>query len=514
MAIQSQTLVNDLVDEARSAEDIAAAFFPFLDNIQQASAEISGVMSELLAISSQLRALSSGLSARRFRSRIRLVLGDLQLTLASLSFTLKDMDKSFERLAITGRSAQAYLRVWREIGQWVSQEGSGTLLNRLETYRTFLVELVIRLEGSLPGPYDVPLLRQRIETTLAIQEGSPVNAFGNLSLGGPDALIEPVPPPQGPPVRRRSRRSATPPAPEMGVGSRPPRVPEPPPISRPDTRGSSPSSSSRWALNIFDARHSITPFSVAGQPSKCQGEHVDHAEERLSRVYDKLVEIDFHDGALIVQIYVNPRDGRTKILCLSGYDQPGSPKTQCTQSLHVLRIAREENTLLLYQVRTDGESRLRVPWTRLTFASYERLVLTFLLCAALKAQGPADSAATPSDFKLGGETELHAFKIEDDGYLHALRIFKDKHTKGVRLEASVLRGELKGMPVWTAFVSQYMGSSSGWAKRVRSKVVQLSELHPYIFSSSYTPPRGRTGHHELTFLTSRDALDFLAVVSG
>ncbi len=96
-------------------------------------------------------------------------------------------------------------------------------------------------------------------------------------------------------------------------------------------------------------------------------------------------------------------------------------------------------------------------------------------------------------------------KIEDDNFLHALRIFKDRDSGGVRLEASVLRGELKRTPVWTAFVTQYVGSTN-WMRWVEPKVIQLRDLHPYVFSPDYTPQRGPRGEHELRFTTTQGKL--------
>jgi hypothetical protein len=35
-------------------------------------------------------------------------------------------------------------------------------------------------------------------------------------------------------------------------------------------------------------------------------------------------------------------------------------------------------------------------------------------------------------------------QIMDDNFLHALRVFRDKNSKAIRLQASVIRGEMKG----------------------------------------------------------------------
>ncbi|KAF1996898.1 hypothetical protein P154DRAFT_442255, partial [Amniculicola lignicola CBS 123094] len=89
-------------------------------------------------------------------------------------------------------------------------------------------------------------------------------------------------------------------------------------------------------------------------------------------------------------------------------------------------------------------------------------------------------------------------EIQDDNYLHVFRIFRDRDSGGVRFEATARRGPMKTIPIWTAFVTQYIGQKN-WMKRVGSNTVQLRELHPYVFCGGYRPPRGSTGRYQLTF---------------
>jgi hypothetical protein len=60
---------------------------------------------------------------------------------------------------------------------------------------------------------------------------------------------------------------------------------------------------------------------------------------------------------------------------------------------------------------------------------------------------------------------------------------------------------MKTIPIWTAFVTQYIGSKS-WMRRVGSSTVQMRELHPYVFCEGYKPPKGASGRFELTFTNS------------
>ncbi len=115
-----------------------------------------------------------------------------------------------------------------------------------------------------------------------------------------------------------------------------------------------------------------------------------------------------------------------------------------------------------------------------------------------------------------------ARQIEDDDFLHALRVYRDPDSKAVRLQASVLTGEMKkfvliqpktamhtdlvsSTPVWTAFITNYL-TSPLWFKRVSSKVVCLSELRRHVFSSDYTPHQTRYGDHALEFTTAKGKL--------
>jgi hypothetical protein len=127
--------------------------------------------------------------------------------------------------------------------------------------------------------------------------------------------------------------------------------------------------------------------------------------------------------------------------------------------------------------------------------------------------------------------EAHIFRqIRDDNYLHALRVFLDKDSDAVRLQASIMQGEMKRYhrslsaspaspltdhvsrtPVWTAFVTESIASSiasSTWLRKIGPEIVCLTELHPHIFSSNYTPPRTNRGEFLLHF-TSFDGKDLV-----
>ncbi|KAI9798176.1 MAG: hypothetical protein M1833_004925 [Piccolia ochrophora] len=505
-------IVDDLLHEAKAAEDVAAALFPFLNAIPQNSAEITGIMSELFAISSAVRDLSAGLSGRRYQGRVRYVLDQIYLVVPSLSATLDDIFYMFERLGITpNRGPQTYIRVWREIqSTFVAREASLSLLVRLEIYRTFLLELFNRLTGAPPGPCDLPTLQRQIENMRATEDGSIDEQFAGLSIhqaaSGRPKLMHPSPLPQGRPrssMPRNDNIYPPPPAPEA--------PPFDPPLSATTESSESVNPNHHWALDVFDGSQSITPFTTPGLFSRCDAKNVEGVDGGLSQFHRKIVDLDFDNAAVVIRLHYDPRDNRARVHCLAGFDRPEASKTQSWSPLSVLQVARTECCLRLSHV--SRSSRTRIPWATLRFPSYERLVLFYCTFIALKCQGPPDVKISSDEYKIAGEIELHAWKIVDDDFQHALRIFKDKDSRGVRLQASVLSGELKGMPVWTAFITRYLGVQS-WMKRIRTKVVQLKELRPYVFSSDYMPPRGKRGEHELRFKSAEDAVDFTASVNA
>lgn len=109
-------------------------------------------------------------------------------------------------------------------------------------------------------------------------------------------------------------------------------------------------------------------------------------------------------------------------------------------------------------------------------------------------------------------------QIRDDGYLHALRIYRDHHSKAVRLQASVMRGGMKkseftlsslafgtdilsSTPVWTAFITDSF-LSQGWMRLTRRRYVCLRSLTRHVFSDRYSPQSlEETGEPVLEFLS-------------
>ena len=99
------------------------------------------------------------------------------------------------------------------------------------------------------------------------------------------------------------------------------------------------------------------------------------------------------------------------------------------------------------------------------------------------------------DLEFGG-------KVRDGDLRHGLRVFKDRSSGVVRLEASALRGPMADVPLWTAFVSKY-AYDPDWAHLDRNGVVSLIAIKPspYVFLSGYVPPKNTDGEYLLQFTT-------------
>ena len=92
--------------------------------------------------------------------------------------------------------------------------------------------------------------------------------------------------------------------------------------------------------------------------------------------------------------------------------------------------------------------------------------------------------------KRSGEEPLFGGVVIDGEYKHGLRLFKDRGSGVVRLEASALRGPMTDVPLWTAFVTRYAHDPE-WAQLETDSLVSLIALKPppYVFLSGYHPPR-------------------------
>lgn len=95
-------------------------------------------------------------------------------------------------------------------------------------------------------------------------------------------------------------------------------------------------------------------------------------------------------------------------------------------------------------------------------------------------------------------------QIRDGDLIHALRIWRDRPSGGFRLEACALRGAMKDVPLWTAFITKY-AVDPDHVQPEGTRVVSLAALKPppYVFLAGYHPLMNRKGEYVLHF-TSKD----------
>ncbi|KAL8959971.1 MAG: hypothetical protein Q9193_003244 [Seirophora villosa] len=295
-----------------------------------------------------------------------------------------------------------------------------------------------------------------------------------------------------------------------------PEVPHSPTTTTTFSTQSSTASSSHnhWLPIVFATNRPTTPFRQTGEVSTVYGVNLPGSSARLASDYDKILDLPFEDGDLRVRLYHRNSDQRARIHCR--LSRNGRSQRQACLPLTTLRVQRQGSTLKL--LRVDSTGHARELWACLRFLCYERLVLFYCAFLALRSEDSASPIGSLVDYELHGEKSIYAGgngrKIIDDNYQHALRVFKDRDSGGIRLQASALRGELKrkhdvlhSTPVWTAFITTHIHSSR-WMRKAASSsnVIRLADLQRFVFSNEYNPPLGQ---HELRFISSSDADDFM-----
>ena len=100
-----------------------------------------------------------------------------------------------------------------------------------------------------------------------------------------------------------------------------------------------------------------------------------------------------------------------------------------------------------------------------------------------------DHMELAKDEEIGEEVRFGGV-VKHGQYLHALRLFRDRGSRVVRIEASAYRGPMEDVPLWTAFVTKYLGDQA-WAELEGTTVVSLAALKPppYVFLTGYHPQK-------------------------
>ncbi|KAI4183291.1 MAG: hypothetical protein LQ346_006374 [Caloplaca aetnensis] len=473
-----------LIAVAETAQDIAAGFNKFLDPVPEISTEITALISECYAISSALRELNNAKEDPRFAYEFDYVSRDVSTVRQSLEYTFHDVFRLFGGLGrpthISNRTA--YYQVWREIDDHFYEESHSSLCKRLEYNRLYLHEITcILIDGQPLDDHNYHDLQERCMALLEKQELRLEATFNNLSLGetaanrqrsferrrplGPSALFTHAPDP--PPILRGGLGARRPgpmsPQSPLGYDEYPwappaPEVPHSPTTTTTFSTQSSTASSSRghWLPIVFAQSRPTTQFRQTGEISTVYGVNMPGASARLAEEYDKILDLPFEDGDLRVRLYHRSSDQRARIHCR--LSRNGRSQKQTCLPLTSIRIQRHASTIKL--CRVDSSGHMKELWACLRFPSYERSYmnllsgiaridmcagLTLFYCAflALRSEDSGNPIGSFDDHEIHGEKSIYAGKIIDDNFEHALRVFRDRDSGGIRLQASVLRGELK-----------------------------------------------------------------------
>lgn len=140
-----------ILDSARQAEDRAAGFNKFVDQVPEEVSRITGVVSELFGISAALRDLDGCHRSVQYRRRFGLIMEDVELVIrSSLRHTMRDIFDLFGPLGISSNlrpSQETYRRVWRELWSFFLQQSGQSLVSLLKMYRKMLEEMVMVVKG-------------------------------------------------------------------------------------------------------------------------------------------------------------------------------------------------------------------------------------------------------------------------------------------------------------------------------------------------------------------------------
>ncbi|KAK3705402.1 hypothetical protein LTR37_013375 [Vermiconidia calcicola] len=517
-------LLRSLMRFAQDVEDVAAGLNAFRDRLPRDATRITAIISELFAVSSVLREIENAHNDRRYAPSFYRIEQDLALVLPSLRRTL---DGTFEMFARARE--RPYQMVWDDLDHRMEREEGAGLLRRLEWYHDFLRAQLDVLTGYTPQ--DLRDLRRQLVSLFDAQDGLH-RRIQRLSIDTSASTPRPMRPPLS--------RLETPISPttmsddwDRGPEMPPPLAPDPPPpmptsptftSSSSQTLNSSQTSYSsdravvpiqpafvHWAQDVFDGQNPGTEIRRSHQVnerSACFGTIDNSSLHHLVQDgFLRALEISFDRDQLWVRLYIRPSDNRSRILIMTK-DATGPDMHYCTP-LTNLKIIRDRSSLQLCRVRREGRY---TPWARLNFYLYERMVLFYCTFVAMKRQ---DRREIPHDdlldeFELEGPDSQHpGDEVQYDGMVrdgdlrHALRLYKDRSSGVVRLEAAALRGPMKDVPLWTAFVTRY-ANDPDWAHHEGGGVVSLIALRPppYVFLSGYEPPKNRSREYILQFQTT------------
>ncbi|KIV94928.1 hypothetical protein PV10_02645 [Exophiala mesophila] len=502
-----------LGEEAGRAQDISDIFSSIRlqdpDHVQ----EITLAITALNNLSWGLRELAGQIDAAD-RKISRSFANDLDLLQSSVALTLEDVWTILGKIPRNPTGAE-YRKAWKEVCQYCVDMGKQNFHIRIDRYKLFIYALCKVLQRQTCNRRQFEHLRHEIVDLRNLQLDnrqliSASEALENLALVPAQPAIRQ--PRSQERVRPTTLRPTSPTSSHDSYESMQRQaVPSPPGLSPTTTfstisqtsNSSTEVSTDHWASKVYK-NLSSTPLETAPETSRCFGGVLRSGRSWPERhEFEPILKLKF-PGGLQTSFHWRRRDYKCKLLC-EWVDGKRGQRWSC-MSLTDLHVRRKGP--FLYFCRPTPEA-VNTVWTSLKFTSIEWLIIYHCTFLSLRSHDSTRSLDNRLDHDLYGEKSMFSGAIRDSGYKHALRVYHDRGTGALRLEAAVLEGEMQNTPIWTAFITHRITSPTWFRYIKRSSTVYLAELQRHIFSSEYTPFIAANGEHFLDFELVQDAEDFV-----
>ncbi|WYZ42779.1 hypothetical protein EsH8_VI_000478 [Colletotrichum jinshuiense] len=260
-----------------------------------------------------------------------------------------------------------------------------------------------------------------------------------------------------------------------------------------------------WAEQIFSLPLPSRTALKHNKPSSANGPFLAWGQLNIPKENKILFRRPFDEDRLALMAYLNPFN-QTPYILLRTYHL-GAPWFSL-RGTHELVIQREASSLQLNRwSNSEGIPKL---WASLFFKTWEELVLFHCTFVSLKACNALTINMNAKEYRLLGEKRLFQAQIIDDNFKHALIVYRDLATQGIRLHAAVWDGELRHCPVWTAFIT-HQSASPTWLQRKSRHRVWLKDVQLYVFCQRYRQQnqrKGQAGAFEIKFVADEGATLF------
>ncbi|KAJ4404440.1 hypothetical protein N0V82_010491, partial [Gnomoniopsis sp. IMI 355080] len=414
-------------------------------------------------------------------SRTSTVANHLNLILPCMSKTLQDITAHYQDKTISRENR------WKKMYHEMLKEAGGLPLpHRFLLYNHFLVLLIHLLARDQRfDPTQFEQLRKRI---LDLRRKRDI----------PDALPDPMPA-----IAPPAAMVVTTSAPAVQLVQRPPAgtvANLAPPVAF----------NSHWCSRVFSRPHLAPTDTGLGECMEITAPLVSGLDPYRPRG-ELLMRRSFDNDRFCVK-FIQSEDLEPFVV-LRMYKKGGSLVTWQPHS--ALRAFREGNAVALRRWSTSGNKWKE--WARFAFVHWEEPVLFYTAFIVLKARNPLAVEMDMTEYFLDGEKMLVQASIVDDDYKHTLMVKQDRRNGSVRLLAAVWGGELKGCPVWTAFIPARLLYSRRWLVRESGHLVLVKGIHLYVFCQKYREAKSRqngSGLFEIYFINEEGAEQFVDALRG